>query len=489
MQVYTPSESDITFRIIHQEKEKWLRTTPGSDYFTPYDRFKSVWHDAAPTAFKESAKIGHGFQPDGTTIIVDAVGKRHQINLVDIGNEARRIVLEAEALIYQCLPEGTRGMFTSFPALSQLSDDLNDPVSIFRQSGNTTLLEPTINTVGQSLLQSLTSENAMHTWLRHNEDLLSLFLVAVALTCGIPPRGFQFASLQFDRCSETGASRGLFLIDGCLAIGKPAAKQSGRSRQESCLWFLPPALASCLAFYLAVLRPVVIKVRTRVRKEVDHQDTCIFCRSIPRIAGAHSWSGDEISQMVQHHTKNLNINLSIALLRQLYTAFFRQYFPGLCDPGAQEDSLVDRQGQHRFYTGQRHYGQLIGNVPRSLGIDLTEARKLGAMSQLLHIVFGLRPPDEHWRPFLEDAHFLPHAKHARHALDTARLLVLYEYGILSRGTGPPAAIRARKILLAHPYFRLVSSSLSLLRMHHGDPTNPSSPHNLVASLGMLSSCR
>ncbi|KAI5983643.1 hypothetical protein EDD15DRAFT_2376174 [Pisolithus albus] len=439
--------------VIHREKERWLRPTPRHDYFTPYDRFKSVWYDATPTAFKESSKIGHGFQPDGTAIVIDAAGEGHCINLVDIGKEAHRILMEAEALIYECLPEETCSIFSTFQDLSQLSDDLNDPASIFRQRGNAAFLRPSIVKAEASILQHFNSEEKMLQWLQNNDRLLSLFLTAFALTCSIPPRAFQFASLQYDRCPETGSSRGLFLIDGTLAIGKPAAKQSGRSRQD-CLWFLPSTLASSLTFYLAILRPVVVKVLTRLRKEVIHQDTYIFCRTIPRTAGCHSWNGDEITKILQRHTKPLNIHISTALLRQLYTAFFRQYFPGLCGGAALEDSLVDRQGQHRFYTGKQHYGQVIGSIPRSLGIDLTEARKLGAMSQLLHIVFGLRSPDEQWRVLLEDSHFLPSSKHDRHALDTARVLVLCNYGISSGGTGPPAALRAQGVLEAHPYFGL-----------------------------------
>lgn len=378
------------------------------------------------------------------------------MNLMDIGKEARRIILEIEEMIYQWLPEEARQVFSSFPGPSQLLDDLNDSTSIFHQKQNAVLIEPAIRTVEKYVLLYLPGDEDMLTWLKCNERLLSLLLVAVALTCGIPPRGFQFASLQFDRCPETGSSRGLFLIDNCVAVGKPMAKQSGRSQQD-CLWFLPPALGSSILFYLAVLRPVVIGILTRLRKEVGRQAISIFCRTVPRTNGFHSWSGDEITRMLQHHTKRLMFTISVGFLRQIYTAFFRQYFPGLCEAGVQEDALVDRQGQHRFYTGQRHYGQVTGNVPRSLGIDLTEARKLGAMSQLLHIFFELSPPVEQWRQLLQDVHFLPSARHNRLALDAARLLVLREYGILSRGTGPSAALRAGSALQHHPFFNVVSS--------------------------------
>lgn len=377
---------------------------------------------------------------------------------MDLGQEARRIVIEIEYLLSQSLTEETSHVFASFPDASQLSDDLSDPKSIFRQ--NSSLLQPRITQVAEAVVQSFENEEQMLAWLSRNDEILTRLLVAVALTCGVPPRGFQFASLQYDLCPQTGASRGLFLIDGNLAIAKPAAKQTGRYRQD-CLWFLPPVLSSSMVFYLGIFRPVVIQVLTLLRKEVIHQDTYIFCRTTPRIGSSYSWTGDEISRMLQHHTKHFKIALSVGLIRQLYTALFRQYFPDLCAAGPQEDALVDRQGQHRNYTGQRHYG-LITNIPRSLGIDLTEARKMGAMSQLLHVIFGLRIADERLRLDLERIHFLPCSKHEAHALDTARVLVVSQYGISSGGVGPRAAIKARTLLKDCPYFHVVGPTFTVI---------------------------
>lgn len=444
------------------EKEKWLRTVPGHDYFTPYDRFKHVWFQTGPTAYAESASIGHEFHPDGTTTVIDAAGESHRINLADIGQEARRIIIELELLLRRSLPEDCINQFTSFPDLSQFSDDLGNPASIFQQ--NSDLLQPAIIQITRSLLQTSGDNKRLYSWLGYNDGILSCFLAAVSLTCGIPPRAFQFASLQYARCPQTGSSRGLFLIDGNLAIANPAAKQSGRFRQH-CLWFLPPALSSLLLFYLGVLRPVVIEILTYLRKEVVPQTVYIFCQTILKTGRSH-FCTDEIPQMLRKLTKGLKVDISIRLIRQLYTAFFRQYFPDLCSPGPQEDSLVDRQGQHRFYTGQKHYGLIVTNIPRSLGIDLTEAKKMGAISQVLHTVFGLRSCDDRWQPLLQQSHFLPCSKYEAHALDTARVLAISEYSICSAGLGPAAALRARSLLKDCPYAQVVRSPSVHNMLHH-----------------------
>lgn len=413
-----------------------------------------------------------GFRADGTTVMIDAVGESHRIDISKIGEEARRIISLVEASIIQWLPDEAAPVLSDLRSnLANFIDDLGDQRSIFRQPENAELLQEKKALVKNLLFHSFRSkEEEIHVWVENNDRVLSLFMTAIVLTCGIPPRAFQLASLQFDWCRKTGAGRGLFLIDGFLAIGKPVAKQLGQSRQDS-LWFLPPSLALSLVFYLGILRPIVVDCLTILRKDVTQQDTLIFCRAIPQMDGSPFWTGSKLNQQLRFHTGNLAVNLSVAILRQLYTAFFRQYFPGLCDPGPQEDSLVDRQSQHRFYTGKRHYGQVIGNVPQSLGIDMTEARKLGTMSRLLHIVFELSPPTEECRPLLEDSHFLPSTKNDRHALDTARLQVLVEYGILHRGRGPPAALRAKDILDTHPYLILVRYSFIFEPAHDADQLN------------------
>ena len=85
---------------------------------------------------------------------------------------------------------------------------------------------------------------------------------------------------------------------------------------------------------------------------------------------------------------------------------------------------------------------------------MMKARKHGTMSQLLHIIFRLSTPSEECRPLLKDFHFLPSVRNDRHALNTAQLQVLMEYGILHHGRGPPVALQAN----IHPYLELVCYS-------------------------------
>ena len=288
---------------------------------------------------------------------------------------------------------------------------------------------------------------AAYDWLQSSDDILSLVVTAFSLTCGIPPREFQFANMQYDHCPTTGSFRNLFIINGLPALGNPTAKQSNKLVQK-CLWLFPPSLAPLFLFYLGVLRPITIEVLIFLRQNVAYQETHIFCHTIKKHC---VWNGSDVNGAIQHYMSALPIRLTCKFLRQLHTALFHQYCPGLCKAEGPSDSAVDHQGQHRWYTGNTHYGRIIGSVPKTLGMSMTEARQFATVSQLLQVIYGLCLPDESSKDLLLDAHILPCSKYETHAYLVAQKLVIQHYGILS---GDVAASVAT-VLNNRPYIQLV----------------------------------
>lgn len=465
----------MSIRIIEREKKAFLTPIPRSDYFTPFDRMKNTWFECRPTAFKESRDFGFIFSTDGQTVVVaDGDNQSHRIVIQDIGREARKVLQKLEQRIEDSLPDEVHHLFHSFCSISSsFSDDLNDNHSIFLQRPNASRLEPIILSVKDAFCKSLwadpiwtiqdsgtkvLNESAARDWLELNDEIISLITAAFGLTCGIPPRGFQFHTMQYDRCQTSGNLRSLFIIEGLPALGNPAAKQSNKSIQE-CLWLFPPSLASPFLFYFGVLRPIVIEILLDLQEDISYQETHIFVHTFPKQRRQddlpYFWSGPDISQALQSHTKALPIRLTCNLLRHLHTALFRQFFPGLCEP-ERDDSLVDLQGQHRWYTGNRHYGKIIGSIPLTLGMSMTAARRYASISQLLQVIYQLSPPDESWYDLLSSAHILPTSKNEALAYSAAQTLVIREYGILP-GHVTSSSQSVSNVLQNAPYFHLVSS--------------------------------
>ncbi|KAG2046290.1 hypothetical protein BDR06DRAFT_1014861 [Suillus hirtellus] len=470
---YGDEEARSVHRIIEREKAAFLTPLPRPDYFTPFDRMKNIWFECRPTAFKESRDFGFIFSADGQSVTVaDGDNHRHQLSITDIGREAQKVLQKLEQCIEESLPDEVHHLFHSFHSIaSSFCDDLNDSHSVFLQRPNASRLEPIILSVKDGLCKSLwtdpiwtvedsgtkvLNESAARGWLKFNDEIISLITTAFALTCGIPPRGFQFHTMQYNHCQTSGNLRSLFIIEGLPALGNPAAKQSNKSIQE-CLWLFPPSLASPFLFYFGVLRPIVIEILLDLQEDISYQETHIFMHTFPKQRRQddlpHFWSGPDINQALQSHTKALPIRLTCNLLRHLHTAFFRQFFPGLCDPG-HDDSLVDLQGQHHWYTGDRHYGKIIGSIPSTLGMSMTEARRYASISQLLQVLYQLSPPDESWCDLLSSTHILPTLKHETLAYSVAQKLVIQEYGILVLGNATASSQSVTGVLQNAPYFHL-----------------------------------
>lgn len=125
------------------------------------------------------------------------------------------------------------------------------------------------------------NESAARDWLELNDKIILLIAAAFGLTCGIPPRGFQFHTMQYDCCQTSGNLRSLFIIEGLPALRNPAAKQSNKSIQEY-LWLFPPSLASPFLFYFGVLRPIVIEILLDLQEDISYQETHIFVHTFPK---------------------------------------------------------------------------------------------------------------------------------------------------------------------------------------------------------------
>lgn len=288
----------VIIRIIEREKKAFLTPIPRSDYFMPFNRMKNTWFECRPTAFKESRDFGFIFSTDGQTVVVAGRDNQsHRIVIQDIGREAQKVLQKLEQRIEDSLPGKVHHLFHSFCSISSsFSDDLNNNCSVFLQRPNASQLEPIILSVKDGFCKSLwadpiwtiwdsgtkvLNESAARDWLELNDKIILLIAAAFGLTCGIPPRGFQFHTMQYDCCQTSGNLRSLFIIEGLPALGNPAAKQSNKSIQE-CLWLFPPSLASPFLFYFGVLRPIVIEILLDLQEDISYQETHIFVYTFPK---------------------------------------------------------------------------------------------------------------------------------------------------------------------------------------------------------------
>ncbi|KAG2029938.1 hypothetical protein BDR03DRAFT_987433 [Suillus americanus] len=427
-------------------------------FATPYNQIKTVWFAARPTALKESRNYGFIFAEDGTAITMrDGDDISQSIPFSDLGRLAKTAIADVSEQIIECLPDGCQALLQQFYGVfSQLVDDLTSPDAVFLQPSNRVLIQPMLDAMLQCLMDpeeskhrimhssSLINEECARQWLDFDERILGQTIVAFLLTCGIPPRPWQFRSLLFQSDSSTGSPRNIYLLGSELVIGNPEAKQINQVIRE-CLWAFPPTLAPLISFYLAIVRPSVIHILGLIHHVSQAHRTHIFSHTFTRtrLEFPHVWNGSDVNAALWAHTSSLNVRLSCSLLRNAVTAMYHQFFPTLSQSESIGTQLVQKAGNNRHRPSN--------HVPPALGMSFEQAQKYVSSSHALQVLYGLRCPDNHLAD--RNSAILGNLKHASLALKEARLCVREEYDLYNAHL-PAISGKAAGILDAAPYIRL-----------------------------------
>ncbi|KAG2352866.1 hypothetical protein BDR07DRAFT_1497492 [Suillus spraguei] len=431
-------------------------------FATPYNQLKTVWFAARPNAFKEQRDYGFIFAENGTAIAMrDGDDISQSILFSDLGRLAKTAIADVSAQILECLPDGCQGLLEQFYGIfSQLADDLSSPDAIFLQPSNRILLQPLLDMMLQRLTDpaehkhhimcssSLINEECAKHWLDFDERILGQTIVAFLLTCGVPPRHWQFRSLLFQSDSSTCSVRNLYLLGSELVIGNPEAKQINQVTRE-CLWAFPPSLAPLISFYLAIVRPSVIRISSLIHHVNQAHRTHIFSHTFTRtrLEFPHIWNGSDVNAALLAHTSSLDVRLTCSLLRNAVTAMYHQFFPTLSQSESLSARLVPKTGSNRH--------QPSNHVPPALGMSFEQARKFISSSHVLQALYGLRCPDDHADG---DSAILGNSKNVRLALREARFCIREEYDLYSAQL-PAMSGKAASILDAAPYICLKESMI------------------------------
>ncbi|KAG2125104.1 hypothetical protein DEU56DRAFT_903808 [Suillus clintonianus] len=424
-------------------------------FATPYNKIKTAWFGSRPTAFKERRDYGFIFAEDGTAITVrDGEDISQSILFSDLGKLAKTAIADVSERLAECLPGGCQGILQQFHGIfSQLVDDLGSPDAIFLQPSNRILLQPLLDMMLQCLMDpeepthhimcssSLINEECARQWLDFSERILGQTIVAFLLTCGIPPRPWQFRSLLFQSDSSTGSARNLYLLGSELVIGNPEAKQINQLTRE-CLWAFPPSLAPLILFYLAIVRPSVIHILGLIHCANQAHTTHIFSHTFTTTRHEFPlvWNGSDVNTALRAHTSSLNVQLTCGLLRNAVTAMYYQFFPTLSQSESAGAQPVQKAGSNRHGPSD--------HVPPALGMSFEQARKYISASHALQALYGLRLPDNNLPG--RNSTILGNLKHTSLALKEARLCIREEYDLYSAHL-PALSGKAARILDAAPY--------------------------------------
>ncbi|KAF8546380.1 hypothetical protein OG21DRAFT_1527871 [Imleria badia] len=458
------SQTTGIFQYIAEEHDSFLHHGKP----TPYGHMKYVWFITAKHAREEFIGRFNGFvfMDDGQGVIVhNASGPPTHLAFSQMAYLAKQAIAETDQRIQASLLPECVEAYLNFQ-WQKLTDDLSD-VSVFSQPANHHILQPLRN----QLLIALLAKRSKHhprgqllpltsatghflvadakTWLQHHDYILSSITAAFTLTCGIPPRDFQYQSLQVSHDVAKGYCHSFFIIQNTPALGNPRAKQRGKTFKE-CLWGISPAQAPSILYFLGILKMVFSTILQCANIIHPLFDLYIFIRAIPTSSyslGSNDdasqaiernslLNGSAINRMLQEHTKDLNVRLTCGLLRNQLTAIYRQFFPWLAQPlqNQRDISAMDLQGQHETATSNTYYGHTLV-IPRALRMTQDKAKIYLETSRALQILYGLMAGDEEWSRGSSARYspFIVGKLNEPAALIISRALVCQHYGLGGQG--------------------------------------------------------
>jgi hypothetical protein len=432
-----------------------MRETPGVT--TPFENIKTVWLAATPTARKERLNGGFFFHPNGHILEVfqrDLPPQRVDLQLW--GTVAKQTMAKIRPALEKMLPTG----FT-FPAIpvESVRDDFS-VTSVFEQEHNRAIFDPTFTRLLGALLSpgeanhglvSASGElrpDAAKSWLALEQIVLALIVSGFSMTCGNPPRDWQYGRLRFAPTARL--IRNFFIVNGTPIFANPEAKQMDQQFLPN-LWAFPPAMVMDIFLYLAFVRPVALRIMEKLHMDVSFHQSYVWSHSIYQHRREHQqqWSGTDVNAAI---TKNvagpLNVKANMGRLRQMVTAVYKFFVPQLFD-AAFRTGGVSKQGQHTPYTERIHYGFVL-NIPACLEMDLSEANRLFAISRIWQALFDMAPVDEAWEGLIGENHILPSNRHLGASLERARTAINIYYGV---GGSDEDGIRKRveDVLVKKPF--------------------------------------
>jgi hypothetical protein len=444
---------------------KWTTPKPGV-HGTLMSRVIDQWVSLKPIAKQSTAKGGCTWSPDGQ--IFSLTWGRIRGRNIDLDIFKRRVVEQADQL-RQTLVDLVPCVDLSQFQLSRVTDDAENPESLFDRQDNKELFQPYIDRVWAYLgrpqptganhnaspkfdtpiftRNGKIQQKAAKRWLEGPAKLLRLILRHLCRTCGITPRAWQTADLLY-------RSVGVFLRNFRLLrhdtpfIGNPKAKQNDRLMYEA-FWALPPHLGIVLIFYLGVIRPIEIEIMKNLSIPTADHEHYIFVHNHKRPPlSSYVFSSSTVNEIL--HCGTPELSYESRAYRKVMGSIYDHHLCHLHQDSWESllRSSGNAQAQHTENTNDRHYVQ--DEISRATGMPLSKRNQQMAVSKAFHSFFGFLPGSIGWS---SRANFRPKAEREQHitiALGMARRLIVEEYGV-ANGTPSQRVQRVTELMTSKPF--------------------------------------
>ena len=339
----------------------------------------------------------------------------------------------------------------------KLTDDLSG-APIFEQEANFVITKPIIDRLHHAMLKNgvrLTDRQKVQGFLKKEQEILRVLLIAITLTIGIPPLPTDLAEIRYKASLNGTHCRSIFLSNGSVLLATAQRRINGRIYPAS-VWTFPPEVGDALMVYICIVRPTAIKLMETVGEKPHHDlSTHLFASNHARRPGKRAWNPTHISEIIKNATKeHTQVRLTPTQLCGIIKAIYGHYFPLMTFTRRVKTSTTSANSQagHNQITSDLNYG-LSTDLPPGISMRGSTFSFLVEKSRAWHAVIGTGP--SHWSlaENMERISVVKHTYDLIAALHRARWLVccFYDFsGTLDRNA---TRARAAEILRAQPFLK------------------------------------
>jgi hypothetical protein len=319
--------------------------------------------------------------------------------------------------------------------ICSIKDDCVSKDSFLLTPDSKEIFDPLVERVWKELMRSGLEEGEdgdldeaeVEEWLGLEQEMLKGLSKMVVFTSGYPARAFQLIDLRYQWFGNRG--RNLFQSGGVPVLAWPKQKGAWRKGVIQSLWALPAAALKPLYLYLAVVRPITIRLLKKMGRPTAYHASYLFVHSHADAGEDPRWTTGHFNLVLSQAFPNPKdpggFQLHDRGMRQLFHAIIKQHLPMLFLSTSMSSKAVDRQGCHRAAVSSSRYGQFHSVMKMSF----SETDECFGVSQVMQALIGVGVLDERWRQMYVDLPMRLAVENRMAAMDRCRVLIGRKYGV------------------------------------------------------------
>ncbi|KAI9450534.1 hypothetical protein BJY52DRAFT_1191759 [Lactarius psammicola] len=415
----------------------WLSSNPQDLESTPYGRVAHIQHTISPYTRIDGTLTHINISRDGQIATYSTNGAIWRS--IDYGMWSTFIFGLISRIGEAVANQMPSGMVVSDLKGQMLSDDLSE-MAPHKQEKNTAHMERTMDgflkamaspTESRHRLYSqggLLNNEAVMQYVMRDQEIKGLLCALLTSCSAVPMRPWQFGSIVFDSCKDTG--RNVWIVGNRFVTGKPVAKQLNVAFADTIFW-LPSAITSDLTVLLYYQQPFI----SSLLEETGIPDLLYASHvwALPSIASREIrpkvWNGQEVNRKVRDLTQQLiGSPIDVSLARQSSQGLLRDKIPALFEIFQCRDNLYLKEGSYQHQPCLEAYAthHNLKRLAHAAKIQVNRASACLIVCDIWQSMHGVVQADPIWGPMVAGSYIFPSIAHDASAFLGAQSLKMIE---------------------------------------------------------------